>query len=402
MSCLRRRTLLVVLGVGVMLASRGGEAGSLYSSKGIGLWRLCPGAQGAAMGGVGIALLDNLAINLYNPAARYPAGFTRVSTSMAIDLTTTTTAHATATGHFAQASGFAMLVPLGKRISVSAVLRPVSEVRYAASSSDTLPGYQFVREVTGEGGLNQGEFSLFVMPFRSLYVGASANLYFGRIRERWRTNFSSTDFASSDDRFLTHLQGVGGTFGVVVRPTARWNVGAVVSPAVQLNVATDVTHAFRGADSAYQSQTRLPLMWGLGVTYQALAGLSVGGDYYRQQWAGVEPVWEGRYGYANGEFLMLGAEYLPSRKPLDPYFKKVAYRAGARYGRLPLVTGDGNQLKEYALTLGLGMPFFSFLGRLDVAYEWVLRGALPSHPARERTHRLLISLGGAERWFQRQ
>ncbi|MGQ9853900.1 MAG: hypothetical protein ACUVTG_10925, partial [Candidatus Oleimicrobiaceae bacterium] len=177
---------------------------------------------------------------------------------------------------------------------------------------------------------------------------------------------------------------------------------AVVSPAVQLNVATDVTHAFRGADSAYQSQTRLPLMWGLGVTYQTPAGLSVGGDYYRQQWAGVEPVWEGRYGYANGEFLMLGAEYLPSRKPLDPYFKKVAYRAGARYGRLPLVTGDGNQLKEYVLTLGLGMPFFSFLGRLDVAYEWVLRGALPSDPARERTHRLLISLGGAERWFQHQ
>jgi len=138
------------------------------------------------------------------------------------------------------------------------------------------------------------------------------------------------------------------------------------------------------------------------MSYQLPAGLTVGGDYYRQEWAKVEPMWRGRYAYENSEYLMCGVEYVPSRRLSDPYLKKVAYRAGFRYGRLPLLTSGGGQLKEYVLTVGCGLPFFSFLARVDMAYEFVSRGSLASDPARERSHRLLITVTGAERWFQRQ
>jgi hypothetical protein len=393
---------LPAVGATLILASQFCGAGSLYSSKGIGLWRIYPSGQGAGMGGVGIALMDNLTINLCNPAARYPAGVTRVATDVRFDFSTTTSASGSAGGHYGQAGGFAMLIPLGKRATFSAALGPVSDVRYAAAHEDTLPGYQFSRQVTGEGGLNQGEFSFFLMPVRYLYVGASAHLYFGGIRETWETSFSSTDFVSSKDRFSTHLEGFGGTFGVVLRPAARWNIGAVVSPPAELKVATDIKHAFRGSDSTLDKETRLPLRWGIGVTYQWPFGLTVGGDYYRQQWKDVVPIWEARYAYANSAYLMIGSEFVPSRRLTDPYLKKVAYRAGFRYGRLPLLTGDGRQLREYVFTIGCGLPFFSFLGRVDVAYEWAFRGSLPQDPVEERMHRLLISVAGAERWFQRQ
>lgn len=377
------------------------KAGSVYSSKGVGLWRLFPGGQGAAMGGVGIALTDNLSINLRNPAARFPAGFTRVFTDASIDFGTTTTSLGSAESHYAQASGFSMLVPLGSRMSLSAVLGPVSEVRYAVSASDTLPGYQYWREVTAQGGLNRGELSLFVKPATYLYLGVSAQLYFGRIQETWKTTFSSTDFASANDRFLTHLQGFGTTVGVLVRPTGRWNIGAVLSPGTDLDGATDVRHAFKGADSSFTSTVRLPLMWGVGVSYQWPMGLTVGADYYRQEWGAVGGSSGGRFPYADAAFVMLGAEYVPSRRLTDPYPKKISYRAGVRYGHVPLLTAEGHSPREYAFTVGWGLPFFSFLGRVDVAYEFILRGSLGSDPAEERVQRLLLSLGGAERWFQR-
>ncbi|MBC7185597.1 MAG: hypothetical protein H5U38_01035, partial [Calditrichaeota bacterium] len=329
MSSLRRyRMSMPLVSAALVLASQLCEAGSLYSSKGIGLWRIYPSGQGAGMGGVGIAFMDNLTINLCNPAARYPAGFTRVSTDVGFDFSTTTSSSGSASAHYGQASGFAMLIPLGKRATFSATLGPVSVVRYAAAHADTLPGYQFSRQVTGEGGLNQGEFSFFLMPVRYLYLGASAHLYFGRIRETWETTFSSTDFVSSKDRFSSHLEGFGGTFGVVLRPTARWNIGAVVSPPAELKVATDIKHAFRGSDSTLEKETRLPLRWGIGVAYQWPFGLTVGGDYYRQEWKEVVPLWEGRYAYANSSYLMIGSEFVPSRRLTDPYLKKVAYRAG--------------------------------------------------------------------------
>ncbi len=386
----------------LVLACHACGAGSVYSAKGIGLWRLFPSGQGAAMGGAGIALTDHLSINLRNPAARVPAGFTRVVTDASFDFRTTTTSHGSARAHFAQASGFSMLVPVSSRISVSGVLGPVSDVRYAVSTSDSLPGYQYWREVTGQGGLNRGEFALFVKPSRYVYLGVAAQLYFGRIQETWKTTFSSTDFAAANDRFSSHLEGVGGTVGLLVRPDGRWTMGAVLTPATDLEVSTDVRHAFAGADSAVTGTLALPLMWGVGVSYQSPAGLTVAADYYRQHWGSVESSPRARFSYTDVGYAMAGVEYLPSRKLSAPYFKKVAYRAGFRFGHVPVQTASGHAPKEYACTVGCGLPFFSFLGRVDVTYEVVFRGSLAVDPARERVHRVLVSLGGAERWFQRQ
>ncbi|MDZ7338235.1 MAG: hypothetical protein ONB30_06840 [candidate division KSB1 bacterium] len=403
MSWLRLPCLRALLACAVALsACHAGRAGSVYSSKGIGLWRIYPGSQGAAMGGVGIALTDNLSINLRNPAARFPAGFTRVFTDASFDFSTISTKYGNARLHFAQANSFSMLVPLGSRISLSAILGPASEVRYAVSDTDTLPGYLYWREVTGRGGLSRGELAVFVKPSNYLYLGVSAQLYFGRIQETWKTTFSSTDFTSAHDRFSTHLQGFGGTVGVLARPTSRLALGAVLTPGTDLDAATDIRHAFVGADTSLTRVLHLPVMWGVGASYQWPFGLTLAVDYYRQEWGAVERSPDQRYSCADAAFLMVGVEYVPSRKLSDPYLRKVAYRAGFRYGHVPVLTSGDRRPTEYVFTTGLGFPFFSFLGRVDLTYELILRGSESVDPARERVHRVLIGLGGAERWFQRQ
>jgi hypothetical protein len=53
--------------------------------------------------------------------------------------------------------------------------------------------------------------------------------------------------------------------------------------------------------------------------------------------------------------LRFGAEYIPDMGSYNSYFKKVRYRLGGFYQSDPR-TFEVGQLKQYALTIGMGFP----------------------------------------------
>jgi len=54
--------------------------------------------------------------------------------------------------------------------------------------------------------------------------------------------------------------------------------------------------------------------------------------------------------------LTFGGYYRPNYKSIDKYYQRMYYRFGFYYGDAP-ISVDSEQIKDYGLTIGFGMPF---------------------------------------------
>ncbi len=378
------------------------DAGSFYSSKGLGIWRYYSSGQGAGMGGLGVALTDNLMINQLNPAARYPVQLTRISGDFSLLLTDSETEIGAASTHQFLAAGFRLLVPLGTSLSFSASLSEVTTVNYKVGDSDSLADSAFDREISGEGGLNNLSVALFFSPWKRLYIGAGINFYFGQIRERWEIDFASSDYTDTVNQYSTNLTGAGGTFGVIVKPILRWNIGAVISTKADLSGTTEVSYSFGIVDSTDSIDKALPLRWGIGTTYRVGSWLQIGADYQRQHWSDQRSAFNTSWQYCDSHFFAAGLEATPSVNLNDGYFRRMSYRVGFHQSTLNFKDGEGDAINEWAISLGIGLPFYGNQGRIDVAFEMGVRGNLADNPVEENITRLIVNVVGGERWFVRR
>ena len=393
--------LIEFLIITILFVSRT-NAGSIYSSKGIGLWRNYVSAQGAGMGGIGISLMDNLNINLVNPAARYPAQLTRISCDFDFIMTNAQADAGSATTDEAMAVGLRILIPITNRISFSTGFHQASAVNYVLTSTGTLNEQSYERNVTGKGGLNKAEVSLFFAPLNFLFLGISGNYYFGRVEETWNVEFASGDFVKIADKFSTHMNGANATAGIIVRPIKNWNVGAIFSTKRNLKSKIEILQSYNTSVNYYEDTFKLPFMWGVGTTYEMNNRFTVGADYQSQSWKNVESTVSTTWKYRNSHYLAMGAQFKPSNKPNDDYFKRVAYRVGFRIQDLQFNDTEGDKIREMVGTVGFSLPFFIGFGRIDVALEYGRRGSLETNPVEETFGRLLVTVVGSERWFQRR
>jgi len=382
--------------------SNGVLAGSFYSSKGIGLWRYYASGQGSGMGGIGIALTDFLAINQLNPATRYPVSITRVSGDFAFAMTDLKTVAGSGSNSQALAAGFRLLVPISRKVTISSSLNQVSTVNFSVTETNNIDGNEYTRKINGEGGLNKLDLAMFYSPFNKLYLGASANFFFGQIRETWKVDYVSSDFINSKNLYATNLKGLNGTVGLVVKPVVKWNIGAIVTTQANLSGKTEKSYSFGVIDTVDNVKKTLPLMWGVGSTYQVNDWLLVGADYLTQNWGSVDKDANTNWEYCDSQYMAAGVEFTPTRRLNAGFFKRLSYRCGFHYNNLNFKDDNGDLIKEYAFAVGIGIPFFVDQGRVDIALEFGKRANLNVNPVEEKIVRILVNVIGGERWFVRR
>ena len=357
-------------------------------------------SRAAGMGGVSIAVLDNLAINAVNPAALIPVGLTRITGSFVYEGMNSKTSAGNAFSRYANANGFRILFPIGRNASFAAGLNPVSLADFTLSSKGTLAGVDYERTLEGKGGLNVASASLFYSFGWRIRAGLSANLHFGRIEETWKTSFSRAEYIDSDDRLTTDVRGVGATGGVIVSLTRQWMVGAVYTPGTKLTTEGQALYTFGKQTDPQTSKLKIPFAWGVGTTYTLWNKLLLGADIAGQRWSTFKVDGKIPPGYRDACRFGGGAQFTATREEFQNYFKRVTYRLGSYYGILPYRDSEGNGVTELFLTLGIGLPFHKNLGRVDVAYEIGRRGS-SNNPVEENIQRLHISVTGGEKWFVR-
>jgi len=146
---------------------------------------------------------------------------------------------------------------------------------------------------------------------------------------------------------------------------------------------------------------KLPIGFALGLMYQPSEKIILTGDAKFQQWSnytylGVHPA-----EIRNSSRFGVGAEFSPSAAMGESYYRQVTYRAGT-YMNASYLTLNGEQIKEYFVTGGIGIPMFFAPGseaRLNLGLEYGIRGTTSNGLERDNIIRMTVSLSGSDIWF---
>ena len=307
---------------------------------------------------------------------------------------------------------------------------PNSTVGYNITSQDSLAGIGNIQRLyAGDGGSYKFVWGN-ALKYKDFSFGMNLGYLFGKIRYEQNVTFYDLPFAYQD-LFSTEyslngfLWGVGAlytrvlnkkqlenktdrtadliSFGVRMKSSSSFNTNLTSS---QFGIqAPDVGVQF--IDTAYLAKDvegtgKLPIELGLGVSYYKGEKFMIGADFSMTKWSSyrndadktvAENPLSDIYNVSFGGF------YRPDYKSYNRYFKRVYYRYGAYYKTDPRSI-DGDQLKSYGLTLGMGMPFIyqRKISHANIGVEFGKRG--PSSPIAESFFK--VSLGftfNDDEWF---
>lgn len=263
-------------------------------------------------------------------------------------------------------------------------LQPFTEVGYnlqleeSLNIGDSETTETFVNSLKGSGGTYRLMWGN-GFRYENISVGFTVGYLFGQITNSRRVTLASADPGQAyASEFLDEVS-VGGL---------TWSLGAQYQLVLDLDEETNfarrsITFGLYGnsatsfdtkTDQFYSrdnrvltpltdtlvysenvaSSGRLPGQFGIGAMYDDLNKLRLGVDASFTNWSqyenGAKPE-----ELANAYRFAAGAEWIPDIESYNNYLQKVRYRLGVFYGTDPR-TVNGQQVTEYGLSLGMGLP----------------------------------------------
>ena len=375
--------------------------GSVFSSRGFGQPALLANARSLGMGGVAIALSGPLTISRLNPAGLSGIRTTALTLQYLFENNRYEDGSGSNISSYSNIDGFHFVLPLGRGAGLAAGLTPLTRIDYYLTFDEQLGGEPYTKSVEGSGGLNTFTFSAFwaVRPF--LALGLSGHYVFGKMVESWEIDYENSAFYQSTDTYSTKNWGYGFTAGLLIKPLASLQIGAVYSTDYHIDNRTDIYYVFTTDNKQLNGSLLYPSSWGIGLTYQVPDLVLIGGDFQYYMWNhlqinGNDP------GYTDNQIrIAAGAEFFHSRQREAPYIKRLAYRVGFSYQPYFALDASGQTVNEYWGTLGFGFPLISNT-RLDIALGYGIRGSVDMHQLRDNLFRVSASITGGERWFVRK
>jgi hypothetical protein len=409
---------LAVSCLAVSPATGQGLGNSPYSRFGLGDLNSGGNIRNFSMGSAGMASPNSYQINYQNPALLFYNNnviFELSAVSQYIKLQQDSRSQKDGSTSL---NTLGLAVPVSSRWTAALGLKPFSRVEYEVNTTQPFendPSKTALVKFTGEGGISEVYFAHGVKIAKDFALGASASYLFGTISDNQTTGIQGeTGFTQlqvrnqtnyNDFVFKTGLTyrhkvgkynlGVGGTYDFAANVDARRQT--VVERPVTGGLFVDTISNFA------KGNMRLPSGFKAGLSLDNAANWSLALDVANQNWSGYES-YEGTSNLVNTTQVGLGGEYVP--EPASPkYLKRVAYRAGFRYGQLPIEL-SGKQLNDMAVTWGLTMP----LGRALVTESYFVnlgfalgkRGTTESQLVQENYFQVQVGVSLSNKWFIRR
>lgn len=350
------------------------------------------------MGGVGIGMRSNKAINPLQPASYTACD----SVTFMFDLAGSVmwTNYTDASGQRNRANGnleyLTLQLPIYKRyIAFSAGVMPFTSVGYSFALSDSINSdYHYTMTYAGEGGITEvfGGLSFNIMNWFA--VGANAYYMFGEVSNYRALTF--TDAGMNDVALYSTLHissvrtRVGAQFFHNFDDKHAFAVGAIWEPKLALHGDYQVIETnWLDTVQSVNEPMEVPMQWGVGASYTWHQRLTLAFDYTWQGWGEVKTF--------NGQNLRsrsiyaIGAEYRH-----DPfgrnYVDRMCWRVGAK------MTDSYQQSiksKEYKVSIGIGFPLRNSATIFNATVEYGHRGVL----LKENYMKLTINAAINENWF---
>ena len=175
---------------------------------------------------------------------------------------------------------------------------------------------------------------------------------------------------------------------------AFWDINA--------DAAADTVGRMDMKDKYFQPHT---VGAGVNFTHERSSKWMVEADFTWQDWSkapfselvnekGVV-VFDGM-SFADRWKVAAGAEYVPKLR--GNFAQRMAYRVGAYYIN-DYLNIRGNQVKEYGITAGVGMPTIEGKTVINIGFEWKRRVASPQSLLGENYFNITLGLNFNELWF---
>ncbi len=380
--------LLAVVCVGVkgqdMNPSNNGN--TPYSRYGYGRLAETSFVRNRGMGGIGYGLRSNMQTNTMNPAS-----YTAIdSLTFLFDFGVNGQLVNYKEGDLTQSKWnggldyIAMQFPMGRYFAASIGMLPYTYVGYGYGGVDSTKisadedAIQYVKQYSGDGGLNKVYFGLGATPIKGVSLGVNVGYIFGEVANNWAVSFPNTTISPTySNRSLT-ARALELEFGLQLTRTFadkhNITVGGVFAPKMKMKVDTEHIMTTTESDTtSVNYNLSIPMKYGVGFTYVYDKRLTVGADYSFEKWSDVSGLNESYEEKSNifrdRSKFAFGAEYLPAIQSRN-YLMRMRYRLGTHFSE-SYIDVLGSRNKEFGITAGLGFPLKNQKSMINIAFEYV-------------------------------
>lgn len=389
---------------------------SPYSYYGLGDQKFRGTVENKSMGGLSI-VSDSIHLNLQNPAGYSNLKFTTFTVGAGVTNTKFKTTTEQEDADRASVDYIAVGLPLNK-VAFAFGIMPYTSVGYKIETAETgSDGFERFKRFEGSGGLNRVFGGVSYKISSKFSVGADLAYDFGNIETSSLVGMQQVQYPTRENN-NSHYGGMAFNFGAIyntrINNKYTWTSAATFSPQANLKSSTDrqistVTLNNAGNEvtvdlidaASYDEDVKLPMKFSFGTGLGQARKWFAGAEYTFQESNELgnrfDEVTDAKFDSAYK--LTLGGYYIPNYNSFTSYISRVTYRAGFRYENTGLIINN-EQIKDYAFTLGLGLPVGQSGGsNVNIGAEFGKRGTTNAGLVQEKYVNIYISLSFNDRWF---
>jgi len=315
--------------------------------------------------------------------------------------------------------------PITKWWKFSLGLAPYSRTQYFFRDYQELSD-EVAIEYKGRGGLNEFYFGTAFQPVKFISIGMNVNYLFGDLN-RMRSidipdaTVASTkiteDYVASDFYYRIGLQcypwftsNKGHTHQLILgavydfKTNIKINYKSITERNFPSQAANPIVDTFNIIDDS-TTHLKLPMKFGIGLTYNYDDRIMVTAEYSRQNFSGGI----GLYQYidlADYSSYRFGLEVIPSPmsdRTRAKYFERMHYRLGAHMTNSYLILAD-QQIRDFGMSIGVGLPWRNpqklYTNTLfNLTYEFGKRGTTDYGLIQEFYHIFTVGIALYDFWF---
>lgn len=386
-------------------ASSQANTTSPYSMFGYGILNDYATSSQRAMGGVGYAMNGGRQINVMNPASYAAIDSLTFLWDAGVDVSILKSKEndlkANSTG--GGIDYLTMQFPITKSIGASVGLLPFSSV-----------GYEFNDEIengsgarVGSGGLNLLYAGAAITPIKGLSVGFNVGYLFGtNIYDAYAYSTGTTLF----ERILKVRSWdfkIGALYTHTFNQKHKASVGVTFTPKKSLQGNTWGAYYDMSSDTkpdtvgyvSINGKNHTPMSLGAGLSYEYDKKLYAEVDLTYQKWkdAGFVKV----EGFEDNKFdnrwkVAVGLQYTPQQR--GGFFRRVNYRIGTYYNH-DYLNVRGNNVRDFGLTCGLGLPAPGSKTVINLGFEYKHRTSSPQKLITENYFNITLGVNFNQMWF---
>lgn len=409
--------IITILTFGSIFSASAQLTTSPYSKFGYGFLNDNASSAQRAMGGVGYAMNSGRQINAMNPASYAAIDSLTFLFDMGLNFNTIwSSENGVKSKDYSGGIDYITLqFPVTKYMGVSAGLVPFSSVGY--SFGDEIVHGSNSRE--GIGGINQLYVGVGANVYKNLSVGANISYLFGTIiNDAYAyTDHGSTSLFERVMQIRDWRVQFGAQYSIDFGRKNRGTIGVVYSPGKSLLGKTWGTYYDISAENAKPDtvgETRLKNKYslasslGVGLNWEWNKKLMVEVDYTYEPWkdaksASIVNENTGDVVFENAQFdnrwkVAGGVQYTP--KVRGNYLQRITYRIGGFYNH-DYVLVNGNNLRDYGISAGFGLPAPKSKTVINLGFEWRRREAHPATLIKEDYFNITLGINFNEMWFWR-